>query len=74
MRGKGGVVDGVVFELEDADVAVGRGAREEAARLVGGPGDNVYRRLVGEIVDALPLGALLGALLFPDEDLAVVAR
>jgi hypothetical protein len=28
----------------------------------------------GRFVDSLPLGCLLGALLLPDEDLAVVAR
>lgn len=73
--GKGGVVDGVVLELEDADVAVGRGAGEEAAGLVRGPGHDVDRGLVqGVVVDALPLRALLGALLLPDEDLAVEAR
>ena len=69
------MVDSVVLELEDGDVAVGGGAGEQAAGLVRGPGDDVDRGLVqGEVVDALPLGGLLGALFLPDEDLAVVAR
>ena len=42
-----GVEDGaapvVVAEFEDADVAVGGGAREEAAERRRGPGDHVYR-------------------------------
>jgi hypothetical protein len=41
---------------------------------VGGPRDDVDRGLVqGEVVDSLPLAAVLGALFFPDEDLSVVA-
>lgn len=69
------VVDGAaVLELEDGDVAVGGGTGEEAAGFVGGPGDDVDRGLVqGEVVYALPLRRLLGALLLPDEDFAVVA-
>lgn len=71
--GEHDVVDGVVLELEDGDGAVRGGAGQEAARLVGGPGNDVDRGLVlGEVVDALPLRALLGALLLPDEDFAVV--
>ena len=34
---EGRVVDGVVLELQDADVAVGGGAREETPCFVGGP-------------------------------------
>ena len=60
---------GVVLELEDGDVSVGGGAREEAACFVGGPGDEVDRRRVqGDVVDFLPCGVLLA----PDEDFAVV--
>lgn len=59
----------VVLELEHADVAVGRGARQQAARLVRGPGHRVHRRLVQrEVEDPLPLRGLLA----PDEHLAVV--
>lgn len=40
---------------------------------MGSPGDDIDRRLVqGEVVDALPL-AVRGALLLPDEDLAIVS-
>lgn len=66
------MVDAIVFELEDADVAIRRCAGEEAACLVGRPGDNVDRGLVQrEVVDSLPL-AVLGTLFLPDKDLAIV--
>lgn len=66
------MVEAVVLELEDTDVAVRRGTGEEAAGLVRGPSDDVDRGLVeGEVVDSLPL-VVLGALFFPDEDLAIV--
>lgn len=66
------MVDAVVFELEDADIAIRRCAGEEAARLMGRPRDNVDRGLVQrEVVDSLPL-AVLGALFLPDKDLAIV--
>lgn len=40
---------------------------------MGSPGDDIDRRLMqGEVVDALPL-AVRGALLLPDEDLAIVS-
>lgn len=59
-----------VAELEDGDVAVAAGAREHAARVVGGPGDQVDRgRVQLRDVHARPLVVLLA----PDEDLAVVA-
>lgn len=68
--GEAGVVKVVVFELDDRDVAVGRGARQQAAGLVGGPGHDVDRGLVqGKVEDARPCALLLA----PDEDLAVVA-
>jgi len=40
------LVPAVVLELEHADVAVAAGAREQAARLVRGPGYQVDRRSV----------------------------
>lgn len=73
VRGERRVVNGVVLELEHADVTVRRRARQQAASFVGRPGDNVDRSLVqGEVVDALPL-VVLCALFLPDEDFAVVA-
>jgi hypothetical protein len=73
--GNDDVIDGgLVLELEDGDVAVGRGACEQTAGLMRRPGDDVDRGLVQrEVVDALPLGRLLVALLLPNEDLAVIA-
>jgi hypothetical protein len=63
------VVHAVVLELQHRHVAVGRGAGEQAARLVGRPGQRVYGSGVqSKIVDACPLGVGLA----PDEDLAVV--
>ena len=45
----------VVFEFEDADVAVGGGAGEQAAGFVGRPGDDVYGGSVeGVFVDLGP--------------------
>jgi hypothetical protein len=62
---------GVVLELEHRHVAVGGGAGEQAAGLVGRPGDDVDRgRVQGDFVDLLPGGRLLA----PDDDLAVVRR
>lgn len=67
------MVDAVVFELKHADVAVRRCTGEKAACLMRRPRNNVDRGLVeGKVVDSLPL-AVLGTLLLPDEDLAVVA-
>jgi hypothetical protein len=61
----------VVLELEHRDVAVGGGACEQAARLVGRPGDKVDRGGVeGDFVDLLPGGRLLA----PNDDFAVVGR
>ena len=69
--GEDAVLVAVVLELEDGDVAVGRGAREQAARLVRRPGDGVHRGLVQRKVEQLLPRALL---LAPDQNLAVVAR
>lgn len=67
------VVDGIVLELENAYVAVGRSARKQAAGLVRRPRNNVDRCLVQrEIVDSLPL-VVLCSLFFPEENFAVVA-
>lgn len=44
--GEGLVLEGVVLELEDGDVAIGGGACKQAARLVRGPRDHVDRGLV----------------------------
>lgn len=64
------MVPGTVAELEHADVAVGGGARQQAARFVGGPGHQVDRgRVVGELGDFLPLAGLFS----PDQHFAVVA-
>lgn len=68
----------VIAELEDANVAVGRGAGKETAALVRGPGDHVDGGCVeGEIEDLGPGAAAGGGccvlvLLAPDEDLAIV--
>jgi hypothetical protein len=63
------VVHAVVLELQHGHVAVGRGAGEQAAGLVGCPGERVDRgRVQREVVDARPLRVGLA----PDEDLAVV--
>lgn len=72
------VCPAVVAELEDANVAVGRGAGQEAAALVRRPGDHVDGGCVeGEIEDLGPGAAAGGGrcvlvLLAPDEDLAIV--
>lgn len=68
--GECGVVEVVVLKLDDGDAAVGGGAGQEAAGLVGRPGDDVDGGLVqGEFEDALPRALLLA----PDEYLAIVA-
>ena len=73
MGGESSMVDGVVLEFENADIAVGGSACEETSGLMGGPSNDVDGSFVeGEIVNSLP-GVVLGALLFPDEDFAVVA-
>lgn len=64
------VVKRVVLELEHRDVAVRRGAGQEASRLVRGPRHDVDRGLVeSKVKDLLPRASLLA----PDEHLAVVA-
>lgn len=68
--GESTVVEVVVLELEDRDVAVRGRAGQQAARLVGRPRDDVDRGLVQrKVEDLLPRALLLA----PDEDLAVVA-
>lgn len=63
------MVHAVVLELEHGHVAVGGGAGEQAAGLVGRPGECVNGgRVQREVVDARPLRVSLP----PDEDLAVV--
>lgn len=61
----------VVLEFQYRDIAVSGCASEQAACLVGCPGDKVDRGSVeGDLVDLLPAVGLLA----PDEDLAVVRR
>ena len=70
VRRKDLVAPGAVAELENRDVAVRGGARENAARVVRCPGNEVHgRRVQLRHVHPLPLAGLLA----PDEDLAVVA-
>jgi hypothetical protein len=59
----------IVLEFEYRDIAVGGSAGEEAADLMGRPGDDVDGSgMQGDFVDLLP-----GRRLFaPDDDLAVV--
>ena len=67
------MIDGVVFEFENGNVAVGGSAGEKATSFMRGPGYDVDRGFVqGKVVDALPL-VVLSALFFPDEDFAIKA-
>lgn len=71
-----------LLELMDGDTAIGAGAREDAAALVGCPAHHVYASCVdGELEDFGPCcgGGLLGpggegcgGCLAPDEDFAIV--
>lgn len=64
------VVHGIVGKFENGDIAVGRGAGEQTAGFVGGPGDDVDGgRVHGKVEDFGPGGALFA----PDEYFAVVA-
>lgn len=70
MGGECTVVEIVVLELEDGDVAIRGCAGQQAAGLVGRPRDNIDRSFVQRKIENLLPRALL---LAPDEDLAVVA-
>lgn len=73
MGGEGSMVDAIVFEFKHTNIAIGRCAGKETASFMGGPSDDIDRRLMqGEVVDSLPL-VILRALFLPDENLAVVA-
>jgi hypothetical protein len=69
---------GIVPELKDTDVTIGRGAGKETSALVGGPRYHVHRSGVkGEIEDLGPGAATGGGgsvlrLFPPDQDLAIV--
>lgn len=69
---------GIVPELKDTDVTVGRGAGKETTALVRGPRYHIHRSGVqGEIEDLGPGAAASGGgrvvrLLAPDQDLAIV--
>ena len=77
---EGLVGPGIVPELKDTDVTVGRGAGQETSALMRGPRYHVHGSGVkGEIEDLSPGAAASGGgrvlrLLAPDQDLAIVRR